>query len=161
MHIVLRDRSLKYPRAIRREKQQFVLDWLLEFRFSSLALLARRLDLRNHPPYTFFRSLLDNGLVQRFTHVQANQEKYYMLTRLGAALLHEAGRDIAHACTSPSRLTHYAPLLHDLAVQRLVLNRLSGYRIVIWDRHITLPPPYDRPGRADAQQQTLLDCVRI
>ena len=45
MRIVHRDPSLKYPRAIYREKQQLVLDWLLEFRFSSFALLAQRLGL--------------------------------------------------------------------------------------------------------------------
>ena len=38
MRIVHRDLSLKYPRAICRDKQQIVLDWLLEFRFSSFAL---------------------------------------------------------------------------------------------------------------------------
>ena len=145
MRIVHRDSSLKYPRAVRREKQQLVLDWLLEFRFSSFALLARRLGLTCHTSYKFFRLLCDNGLVQRFTHDYYNHEQYYMLTRAGAAFLHEAGRDSANACTSPSRLTRYSYIMHDLAVQQVVLNRLSGYLEVIWDRHITLPPPYDRP----------------
>ena len=145
MRIVHRDPALKYPRAVYREKQQLVLDWLLEFRFSSFALLAQRLGLTCHTSYKFFRSLLDTGLVQRFTHDHYNQEQYYMLTHAGAAFLHEAGRDIAHACTAPSRLIRYAALRHDLVVQQIVLNRLSRYLEVIWDRHIPLPPPYDRP----------------
>ena len=33
MRIVHRNPALKYPRAVYREKQQLVLDWLLEFRF--------------------------------------------------------------------------------------------------------------------------------
>ena len=145
MRIVHRDLSLKYPRAICRDKQQIVLDWLLEFRFSSFALLARRLGQTCHTSYKFFRLLRKNGLVQRFTHDYYNHEKYYMLTRAGAAVLHEAGRDIANACAGPSRLIRYAALRHDLAVQQLVLNRLSRCLEVIWDRHIRLPPPFDRP----------------
>ena len=145
MRIVHRDPSLKYPRAMRREKQQLVLDWLLEFRFSSVALLARRVGLTRQTSSRFFRALRDAGLVQRFTHDYVNHEQYYMLTRAGAACLHEAGRDITRACTAPSRLIHYAPLLHDLAVQQVVLRRLSNYVEVIWDRHIRLPASYDRP----------------
>ena len=145
MRIVHRNPLLKYPRAIRREKRQLVLDWLLEFRFSSFALLARRLGLTRHTSYKFFRWLRDKGLVQRFTHDHYNHEQYYMLTRVGAAFLREAGRDIANACTAPSRLIRYAALRHDLTVQQLVLNQLSGYLEVIWDRHIRLPPPFDRP----------------
>lgn len=145
MRIVHRDPSLKYSRAMRREKQQLVLDWLLEFRFSAFALLARRLGLTCQTSYRFFRALLDTGLVQRFTHVHFNHEQYYMLTRAGAACLHEAGRETKHACTAPSRLIRYAPLLHDLAVQQVVLKRLAYYVEVIWDRHIRLPASYDRP----------------
>ena len=46
---------------------------------------------------------------------------------------------------APPRLIRYAALRHDLAVQQLVLNRLSRCLEVIWDRHIRLPPPFDRP----------------
>lgn len=145
MRIVHRDSSLKYPRAMRREKQQLVLDWLLEFRFSSVALLARRVGLTRQTSSRFFRALRDAGLVQRFTHAHVNHEQYYMLTHAGAACLKEAGRDIRHACTAPSRLIRYAPLLHDLAVQQVVLTWLPYCVEVIWDRHIRLPASYDRP----------------
>ena len=101
MRIVPRNHSLRYPRAVYREKQELVLDWLLEFRFSSFALLAQRLGLTCQTSYKFFRSLRDTGLVQRFAHDHYKREQYYMLTRAGAAFLHEAGRDTANACTAP------------------------------------------------------------
>ena len=43
MLIEKRDTSLKYPKAIKEEKTRLVLDWLLEFRFSSIDLLAKRI----------------------------------------------------------------------------------------------------------------------
>jgi hypothetical protein len=46
MLIEPRDRSLKYPRAIKQDKLRLVLDWLLEFRFSSLDVLAQRIVSR-------------------------------------------------------------------------------------------------------------------
>ncbi len=39
MRIERRDPTLKYPRAVREEKRRLVLDWLLEFQFSSVDLL--------------------------------------------------------------------------------------------------------------------------
>ena len=145
MRIVHRNRALNYPRAICREKQQLVLDWLWEFRFSSFALLAQRLGLTCQTSYKFFRSLRDNGLVQRFTHDHYNHEQYYMLTRAGAAFLHEAGRDRANACTAPSRLIRYSYILHDLAVQQAAIRRLDTYTAVIFEHHITIPKPFHRP----------------
>ena len=35
--------------------------------------------------------------------------------------------------------------MHDLAVQRAVLNRLDHYDEVIWDQHITLPDHDEKP----------------
>ena len=145
MRIVRRNRALKYPRAICREKRQLVLDWLLEFRFSSFALLAQRLGLTCQSSYKFFRLLRKNGLVQRFTHDHYNHEQYYMLTRAGAVFLHEAGRDIANACPAPSRLIRYSYIMHDLAVQQAAIRRLDHYTEVISEHHITIPKPFHRP----------------
>ena len=145
MRIVHRNRALKYPRAICREKQQLVLDWLLEFRFSSFPLLARRLGLTCQSSYKFFRLLRKNGLVQRFTHDYYNHEKYYMLTRAGADVLHEAGRDRAKAWIFPSRLIRRPNIPHDLAVQQAAIRRLDHYKEVISEHHITIPEPFHRP----------------
>ena len=122
MRIAHRDPTLKYPRAIREEKRRLVLDWLLEFQFSSVDLLARRLGLTSQSSYKFFRSLLDDQIIQHFKSVHTHQARYLMLTKAGVGLLQVAGRDVAHAQTQSSRLNRYAHLMHDLAVQAAVLT---------------------------------------
>ena len=62
MRIERRDPTLKYPRAVREEKRRLVLDWLLEFQFSSVDLLAHRLGLTPQSSYKFFRALLDEQM---------------------------------------------------------------------------------------------------
>ena len=58
MRIERRDPTLKYPRAVREDKRRLVLDWLLEFQFSSVELLAQRLGLTYRSSYKFFRALI-------------------------------------------------------------------------------------------------------
>ena len=145
MRIEQRDPALTYTRAIREDKRRLVLDWLLEFQFSSVELLARRLGTTTRSSYDFFRALLKQHLIQEFKSVYTNQARYLMLTKTGVALLQVAGRDVAHAQTQPSRLTRYAHLMHDMAVQRAVLKRLALYDEVIWDKHITFPDHDDKP----------------
>ena len=105
MRIERRDPTLKYPRAIREEKLRLVLDWLLEFRVSSVELLARRLGLTYQSSYKFFRSLLDDQIIQHFKSVYTNQARYLMLTKTGVDMLQVAGRDVSKAQTQTSRLT--------------------------------------------------------
>ena len=145
MRIEQRDLALTYTRAIREDKRRLVLDWLLEFQFSSVDLLARRLGTTTRSSYDFFRALLKQRLIQEFKSVYTNQARYLMLTKTGVDLLQVAGRDVAHAHTQPSRLNRYAHIMHDLAVQRAVLKRLNLYDEVIWDKHISLPEQYDKP----------------
>ncbi len=145
MRIEHRDPTLTYPRAIREEKRRLVLDWLLEFQFSSVDLLARRLGLTYQSSYKFFRALLDDQIIQQFKSVHTNQARYLMLTKAGVDLLQVAGRDVAHAHTHPSRLNRYSHIMHDLAVQRAVLKRLAHYDEVIWDQHINIPEQCENP----------------
>ncbi len=145
MRIEQRDLAITYTRAIRDDKRRLVLDWLLEFQFSSFELLAQRLGLTIRSSYDFFRSLLKQHLLQEFKNVYTHQARYLMLAKAGVDLLQVAGRDVANAHTQPSRLNRYAHLMHDLAVQRAVLKRLDHYDEVIWDKHITLPDQYEKP----------------
>jgi len=145
MRIERRDPTLTYPRAVREEKLRLVLDWLLEFQFSSVDLLARRLGLTSQSSYRFFRSLLDDQIIQYFKSVYTHQVRYLMITKARVDVLQVAGRDVANAHTQPSRLNRYAHLMHDLAVQRAVLKRLDHYDEVIWDKHINIPEQYEKP----------------
>ena len=145
MRIEQRDLAITYTRAIRDDKRRLVLDWLLEFRFSSVDLLAQRLGSTTHSSYDFFRSLLKQHLIKEFKNVYTHQARYLMLAKAGVDLLQVAGRDVAHAHTQTSRLNRYAHLMHDLAVQRAVLKRLDHYDEVIWDKHINIPEQFEKP----------------
>ena len=145
MRIEQRDLTITYTRAIRDDKRRLVLDWLLEFQFSSLDLLARRIAMTTRSSYDFFRSLVKQHMIQEFKSVYTNQARYLMLTKAGVDMLQVAGRDVSKAQTQTSRLNRYSHIMHDLAVQSAVLKRLDHYDEVIWDKHITLPDQYEKP----------------
>ena len=83
MRIEHRDPTLKYPRSIHDQKRRTVLDWLLEFRFSSFDLLAYRLGSTYRKSYNFFRSLLAQQLIQEVKTVATNYVRLLMLTKAG------------------------------------------------------------------------------
>ena len=145
MLIEHRDKRLKYPRAIKQEKIRLVLDWLLEFRFSSIDLLARRLGSNAIYLNRFFNSLLADGYIQSFINVRTNNCRYVMLTLDGVAFLEVLGRDVSRATTKAHKLGRYTYILHDLSVQHAVLNRLNQFTEVIWDYHIHLPGHSEKP----------------
>ena len=145
MHIEHRDPTPNYSHAVREEKTLLVLSWLLEFRWSSFELLATRLGMRSKTSYKFFRALVEEGLIQIFKSVPANIARCFLLTRRGAIQLQDAGRDISHAHTSLTGVTHDATIAHDFDVQAAVLRRLQQYDEVIWKPHITLPEPLEKP----------------
>lgn len=145
MKIDYRNAELSYPRAIKNDKISIVLDWLLEFRFSSIDLLSKRLGTNAINSNRFFRSLIDDKLIQKFSNVHTNNERYVMLASAGLSYLEVLGRDVSKATTRVQHLGRYTQVIHDIAVQYCVLNRLSNYDEVIWDRHISLPERLDRP----------------
>lgn len=145
MLIEQRDTSLRYPRAIKDEKTRLVLDWLLEFRFSSIDLLSKRIGSNSVNSNRFFNSLIKDGVIQSFKNVHTKNERYVMLTRAGLSYLEVAGRDIAKATTRVQHLGRYSHIIHDMAVQYAVLNRLDQFEEVIWDRHIDLPDHQEKP----------------
>lgn len=145
MRIEHRDPTLKNPRAIHEEKRRLVLDWLLEFRFSSVDLLAYRLGSTPRHSYPFLRALLAQQLIQEAKSVASTNVRLFLLTRQGVDYLQVAGRDVSQALTRGDRPNRYAQVMHDLAVQASMLRRLQHYDEVIWDQHIRLPDPVTRP----------------
>ena len=145
MHIEHRNPTPEYPPGGREEKTLLVLSWLLEFRWSSFELLATRLGLRSKTSYKFFRALVEEGLIQIFKSVPANIARCFLLTWRGAIQLQDAGRDISHAYTSLTGVTHDPAIIHDLAVQAAVLRRLQQYDEVLWKPQISLPEPFEKP----------------
>ena len=145
MRIEHRDPTLTYPHAIYHEKRRLILDWLLEFRFSSSEILARRIGSTPATAYPFFRSLKGQGFVHEFVNIYTGRQRFLMLARTGVGALDLAGRDTSSALTHPHRLERSAHILHDLAVQTAVLNRLDRYDEVIWDQHVRIPEQFEKP----------------
>lgn len=145
MLIEKRDPMLKYPRAIKDEKTRLVLDWLLEFRFSSIDILAARLGQTPVNANRFFNSLIEDKILQTFQNVHTKHQRYVLLASAGVSYLEALGRDISNATTRISTLGKYAQVIHDLSVQQSVIRRLDDFKEVVWDRNISLPGQLDRP----------------
>jgi len=145
MIIEQRNLEIKYPRAIKDEKTRIVLDWLLEFRFSSIDILSARIGQTATNSNRFFNSLIKDGVIHPFKNVHTKNQRYVMITSAGISYLEALGRDISNAVTRVSNLGRYSQILHDLSVQFTVLQRLQSYKEVIWDRHIMFGTHHDRP----------------
>lgn len=140
-----RDKDLKYPKAIKNDKMLIVLDWLLEFRFSSIELMSVLLESNTVNQSRFFKSLVDDGVIQVFQNVHTKNERYIMLTGAGLSYLEAEGRDVSRAVIRAQQLGRYAQVMHDIAVQRAAMRRLSSYVEIIWDKNIVLEGVMDRP----------------
>ena len=131
---------------IRDHKTRLALDWILAFRFSSLELLALRLDSTKARSQRIFRSLLKANFIQYFLTDYTYAKRFVMLTPAGAKFLqHSAGRNVAAAVTQAYRLTRNKNILHDLAVQEAAIRRLDQSPELIAQHHIVIPEPFQRP----------------
>lgn len=145
MLIKNRDRTLKAPLAIRDDKTLLVLDWLLEFRFSTVEILSERIESNSVNSNRFFNRLEAVGFVKFFSNVHTSGKRFIMLTTSGASFLEGHGRDISRANTRVHNLGKYSQVVHDISVQKLVLLHIQEYEEVVWDRHIEMPEGLDRP----------------
>lgn len=136
MKVENRDPNLVYPKAVKDEKTRLVLDWLLEFRFSSIDVLAQRIGSNAVNSNRFFNTLLSDGVIQSFKNVHTKNDRYVMLTAAGLSYLEVLGRDLSIATTRVSHLGRYSKIMHDIAVQQAVVKRLEIIDEVVWDKNI-------------------------
>ncbi|WP_018694131.1 hypothetical protein [Algicola sagamiensis] len=145
MIVEKRDPTLKYPPAIKDEKTRLVLDWLLEFRFSSVEILSKRIGQTPMNSNRFFNSLKKDGVLQEFKNVHTKNQRYLIMTSVGVSYLEALGRDISKAVTRVSNLGKYSHIIHDLSVQFAIVTRLHNYCEVIADKNIQFGEKGDRP----------------
>ena len=60
-------------------------------------------------------------------------------------MLQVAGRDVSKAFTQGYKLNRYSQIMHDLAVQTVLLKRLHKFDEVIWDKNIVIPDQFEKP----------------
>ena len=140
-----RNKELKYPRAIKDEKTRLVLDWLLEFRFSSIEVLSARIGQIPSNANRFFNSLLNDKIIQSFKNAHTKNYRFFMLASAGVGYLEAEGRNIEKAVTKVATLGRYSHIIHDLSVQYIVLNRMQSWEEVVWDKNINFGDDSDRP----------------
>lgn len=145
MIVEARSTELVYPRAVKMEKMRLVLDWLLEFRFSTLDLLAKRIGSNKTNSNRFFNSLIDDEFITVFKNAHTANQRYVMLTHRGVSYLETLGRNVENATTRYIQLGKYSTIVHDLCVQYAILNRLDRLTEVVWDRNINQIAAHDRP----------------
>jgi len=145
MIVEFRDKALKYPKAVKKEKKRLVLDWLLEFQVSSFSLLATRIGQNKTNANRFFNALVNEQVILRFRDAHSIHSRCVMLRVEGVRYLKKLDREVEHAITRRVRLPRYSPVLHNLAVQTVILKRLDKYKEVISNRNIQLGDHWDRP----------------
>ncbi|WP_299945703.1 hypothetical protein [uncultured Microbulbifer sp.] len=132
-----RQNGNKNGRQIHKEKTLLVLDWLLEFGFSSYELLARVLESPAAANQSrFFNTLVRDSLVQVFSNVHTAHCRLVHLRRGGVDFLAGCGRDVSRARTRTGWMGYYSTILHDLGVQNCVLNRREQYQQVRYEWHL-------------------------
>ena len=134
-----RNHDLKYKRAIKADKLSIVLDWLLEFKFSSFDILAERLELKVTSCLRFFTDLVADGVLNEFKNIHTRGIRYLMLTPTSVSYLQADRRDISNAIVRADRLGKHASVMHDLAVQKAAIELIKKYDCdeIIWDRNIS------------------------
>jgi hypothetical protein len=145
MIIKHRDEDLVHTMRIYEEKRLMVLDWLLEFRFSTVSILSERINQSVATSSRFFSKLIRDGYVVAFKNINMPSARCLALSKMGASFLEESGRDTKRALTQGRKLAAYTLIIHDLSVQRIVLSRLSYYQEVVWDRNISFGKHRERP----------------
>ncbi len=103
------------------EKRDFVLQWLLEFHYSTAKILSRALGLQRANQSRFFVSLKKSGLVA-ITTSPFIYEQIYFLSGKGKAFAHMLSEKAeAYAMTATKILA--TTTIHHLSVQCAVLTR--------------------------------------
>ncbi len=146
MKIEKRNKSLKSPRDIKHDKMKIILDWLLEFRFSSVSVLAETIEHPIENSRRFFNLLIRQGIIKEFRN-QYFKEKFVMLTVNGVEFLELLGRDTSHAIINADNLKKTTQLFHHLEVQKSILRKMEKHSFtdIIWDQNVRLKKQKERP----------------
>ncbi len=132
------------PRERRIAKRLLVLDWLLEFRVSTYALLAALLGSTPHKSSRFFRSLRTDQVIRELTTFESGG-LVVMLTRRGLDYLEAYGDSnivtrVPEAVLSPARIGSLKLVQHELGLQGVLLKRRARYQRLITGVHLPVDP---------------------
>lgn len=124
--IIRRPSGLKYPPAIKKERQELIYDWLREFRFSTLEILAGVIDTKPRNCERLFKELRDAGWLKLFTNEHTGPGLPLLTLGPKAQAWGETwGLDVTGARCRLDSISRTAHVLHDLYVQKALLNEIA------------------------------------
>ena len=138
---------------LRDQRYTLVLQWLQEFRYSSLPILANLLDLSEvnaGKTWRIFNNMLERKLVQRVRNEYGDIEPLVMADKGGKVWLELRGVDASELATWPAPLERLRTVAHDLSVQRAVLARRDRYSQVTSEKNLAAAEGGERIIRPDA-----------
>lgn len=127
----------KDPQERSVEKLNVVLDWLVQFHHSTRKIMLERLELDTNSHHTYFKKLVEQGIIQKVRVYSINERFIFMLTRLGKELAAEINPDAIKYNIDISKINH-AELRHSLAIQNAVLSLIEKDSRFISERLIDI-----------------------
>lgn len=111
------------PRDRADEKLSALLKFLAQLHHSTRKLMLRYLGLATHSHHTYFKKLVERGILQRVRVYSINCRHVYMLTALGRELAAESMPEYALNYSINPNSINYSGLRHDLAIQKAIIDR--------------------------------------
>jgi hypothetical protein len=125
-------RNKTYPREYGRDPQERsaeklneVLRWLVQFHHSTRKIMLERLGLDTDSHHTYFKKLVEQGILQKIRVYSINERFIFMLSSLGKELASESYSEAIKYNVDSSKINH-AELRHSLAIQNTVLGLIDA-----------------------------------
>lgn len=137
--MLIKSRPEKLSNAERnKEKTLRTLQWLLEFRISSIEILSATLGLEPNGASRFFKHLIDQHLIERVKATYCDKRDLVILGYRAATYLEGDTRDFTSDIAKARRMKSKDDLNHHLEVQKAVLRLLPQAMEVISEFNIEL-----------------------
>jgi DNA-binding Lrp family transcriptional regulator len=121
-----------------KEKIDLTLSWTLEWRVSSLDIIAARLGLTPNHCTRFFKKLLQRNILERIKVQFSDKRDLVILGPEGHKILGTSSIAYAAELTRVRRYTKKRTINHDLEAQKAALKMLPGALEIISDFNIQL-----------------------
>lgn len=142
------------PVETKRTKQALIFDWLQEFRFSNLDILAARIGSDRKNSERLFKQLRDSHWLTQFTNI-LTEKNYLMLGPQGKKWAEANGADTAYVTIKARYLRETAQIYHAIRIQETLIDLISCNQITnIYSEHSIKIEGSDKRNRPDALIKT-------
>ena len=118
------------------EKRQEIYLWLSNFHYSTVELMSGFLGVDYKGQRAFFSKMVKDGFLQKFPS-PVSRSQLYILTVLGREKARVLTEKAVHYSTAPG-VVKASRVLHNLSMQKALINRIETISEFVTDRHINL-----------------------